>query len=177
MPVLFAKRWDAKAGRWLPGTPPTLEAGVRKFTHGVMFAKMDHTSSLVTVTIEWNSAAVAATWASQLVELINARLRAQAMRNSERSIDYLNSQLTKNNTVELHQAISQLIEEQVNRAMVASVQRDYAYRIIDPPVPADVRYRPQRILMAVIGAALGFFLSWICVHAYRAHKLRSGNRA
>jgi uncharacterized protein involved in exopolysaccharide biosynthesis len=142
-----------------------------------MFAKQDHNTGLVIVTVEWYSPAVAATWANRMIDLLNARLRAEAMRTAERGIDYLNGQLAKNNTVELHQAISRLIEEQVNRAMIASVQRDYAYRVIDPPVPADVRFRPQRILMALIGGVLGLVLGWLCIRALRARNLRSRQHA
>ena len=171
MPVLFAKRWDAQAGRWLPGKrPPTLEAGVRKFKNGVVFAKRDRQTGLVTVAVEWYSPEVAATWANRLLELVNSRLRAEATSKAERSIDYLNNQLTKSNTVELHQAISRLIEQQVNRAMVASVQRDYAFRIVDPPVPADVKFSPQRLLYALGGAMAALVLASIYIYAYRGHR-------
>jgi len=171
MPVLFAKQWDARAGRWLPGNrPPTLEAGVRKFNHSVVFAKRDRNTGLVTVTVEWYSPEVAANWASRMLELVNSRLRAEATSNAERSIDYLNNQLTKSNTVELHQAISRLIEQQVNRAMVASVQRDYAFRIIDPPVAADVRFGPQRLLYALGGALAAVVLASIYIYAYRGYR-------
>jgi len=178
MPILFAKQWDLQAGRWRSGkTPPTLEAGVRKFTHDVMFAKEDRNSGLVTVMIEWYSADVAANWANRMVDMVNDRLRAEATRTAERSIDYLNNQLAKNNVLELHQAISGLIERQVNRAMVASVRRNYAYRVVDPAVPPDLRFRPQRVVMAIVGAAAGFTLGLICVRAYRAYRRKSGLHA
>jgi hypothetical protein len=176
MPLLFAKQWDAKAGRWLPGKlPPTLEAGVRKFKHNVVYVKQDHITGLVTVTVEWYSPATAAAWANRMVELVNSRLRSEATRSAEKSVEYLNNQLSKANTVELHQAISRLIEQQVNRAMVANVRPDYAYRFIDPPVAPDVRFGPQRLLYALGGAAAAMVLAYLYVYAYadRRRKVRA----
>jgi len=164
LPILFAKQWDAKGGRWRAGTkPPTLEAGVRKFTHSVRFVTENHNTGLVTLMVEWYSPQLVATWANDMVEMINERLRAEAMDNANRSIEFLNKELAKNTMVEPQQAISRLIEEQVNRAMFASVQRDYAFHVIDRAVVPDIRFSPQRPIMALIGLAAGLFLGALIV--------------
>jgi uncharacterized protein involved in exopolysaccharide biosynthesis len=159
LPILFADRWDASAGHWKTDAPaPTLAAAVRKFTRSVRFVEEDHKTGLITVTVEWSSPQLAASWANELVDRVNERIRAEATRDSERSIEYLNKELEKSSVVELHQAIYRLIEDQVNQAMLAAVQREYAFRVIDPAVAPELRIRPQRTLMVMVGALLGMLL-------------------
>jgi hypothetical protein len=133
---LFSDRWDRNGGRWQLGAKqPTLDEAVRKFTKTVRFSREDHTTGLVTVAVEWYSPDLAARWANGLVSMVNERLRTEATRNADHSIEYLNKELAKTNVVEIRQAIYKVIEEQVNNAMLANVQREYAFRVIDPAVP------------------------------------------
>lgn len=166
MPVLFEERWDARAGRWREDVKvPTLEAGVKKFTDDVRAITEDRKSGLITLTVEWNDAEASARWANRMVDTLNERLRARAISEAERNTEYLNQELLKTSVVELRQAIYRLIQEQVNNAMLANVQRDYAFRVIDPAVPPETRARPKRTLMTLVGAVLGFTVGFIVVLA------------
>jgi hypothetical protein len=142
---LFSDRWDRNGGRWQLGAKqPTLDEAVRKFTKTVRFSREDHTTGLVTVAVEWYSPDLAARWANGLVSMVNERLRTEATRNADHSIEYLNKELAKTNVVEIRQAIYKVIEEQVNNAMLANVQREYAFRVIDPAVPPPSSNSNQR---------------------------------
>lgn len=164
MPILFAEQWDQQAQRWREGEePPTLEAGVTKFMRTVRFITQDRKTSIVTVAIEWYSPELAAQWANRLVEMVNERLRADAIRNAEQSIEYLNTELAKTNVVELRQAIYGLIEDQVNNAMLANVQREYSFRVIDAAIAPEKRIRPQRTLITVASFAGGLLLAILIV--------------
>jgi uncharacterized protein involved in exopolysaccharide biosynthesis len=159
LPLLFAERWDSQADQWRKGErPPTLEAGVNKFMKSVRFITEDHRTGLVTVAVEWYTPEIAARWANLMIEMANDRLRTESIRNADRSIDYLNKELAKTNVVELRQVIYRLIENQVNNAMLANVEREYSFRVIDPAVPPEVRISPQRTLMAILGAVAGLVL-------------------
>jgi uncharacterized protein involved in exopolysaccharide biosynthesis len=162
MPVLFEDQWDAQAKRWQAGEKePTLEAGVKKLTEDVRTITEDRQSGLVTMTVEWRDAGLAAQWANRMVEMLNERLRTRAIDEAERNIEYLNKELAKTNVVELQQAIYRLIQEQVNNAMLANVQREFAFRVIDPAVEPDMRARPKRTAMTLVGAVLGLLVGLI----------------
>jgi uncharacterized protein involved in exopolysaccharide biosynthesis len=164
LPVLFADRWDAAAGRWRPGKePPTLETGVKRFVTRVRFVEEDRRTGLVTLAIEWTSPQVAAEWANRMVEMTNDRLRIDSTHTAERSIEFLNKELVKTNVVELREAIYRLIETQVNNAMLANVQREFAFRFIDRAVPPELRISPKRTLLTLLGGAIGFLLglAWV----------------
>lgn len=164
LPILFADKWDASANRWRdPSQAPTLEAGVKRFTQAVRTVSEDRRTGLVTVTVEWYSRELAARWANGMIEMVNDRLRSEAAQNAEKSIEYLNKELAGTSEVSLRQSISQLIEVQVNTAMLANVQRQYAFRIIDRAVPPEIRAFPKRALFVVVGTLGGLLLAFFAV--------------
>jgi len=114
--------------------------------------------------MDWYDPKVAADWTNAYVALANDRLRSDAIQKSRRSIEFLEQEAGKTDVVELKQAIYRLIETQVNNAMYANVQREYAFRTIDPAVASDPRRKvsPHRALMTLEGALAAAVLgmSW-----------------
>lgn len=162
VPVLFADRWDAKANDWAAGEePPTMQDAVRRFTLDVSRVNEDRRTGLITVRVEWYDPETAARWANGLVTMVNQRLRAEAIENSSRRIEYLNNELAKTEIVGLRQAIFRLIETQVNQAMLANVRPDYAFQVIDPAVASDVKWKvaPRRSLIVLGGTLAGLLLA------------------
>jgi uncharacterized protein involved in exopolysaccharide biosynthesis len=173
LPVLFADKWDAGANDWRdPSQAPTLEAGVKRYTQEVRTVSEDRRTGLVTVTVEWYSRELAARWANGMIEMVNDRLRSEAAQSAEKSIEYLNKELAGTSEVSLRQSISQLIEVQVNTAMMANVQRQFAFRIIDRAVPPEIRAFPKRALFVVVGILGGMLLAFFAV--LTRHTLRIG---
>lgn len=171
MPILFAKRWNSKTNRWREDEKqPTLENAVKEFTRNVRTITADRKTGLVTVSVEWYSPQLAARWANRMVEMVNERLRTEAIRNADLSIDYLNKELAKTNVVDMEQAIYRLIQNQVDSAMIANVQHQYAFRVIDPAVAPETRVSPKRTVMTLVGAAVGLFVGVIFVFALRAFR-------
>jgi hypothetical protein len=158
MPILYAERWDANTQHWRVGaTVPTLEMGIKRFV-GKRTIVENTKSGLVTVGIDWYAPDLAAKWVNGMIDLVNERMRTRDILTAKNSLDYLDQEMAKANAVELRQAISQLIETQVNNEMMANVQRDYAYHFIDTAVPPEMRSGPKRTLITIGGAILGFLL-------------------
>jgi LPS O-antigen subunit length determinant protein (WzzB/FepE family) len=158
LPVLFDDRWDPKTKSWLPGKKvPTMEQAVKKLKDSRTLNE-NSKSGLVTIVVEWYSPVVAADWANGMVELVNERMREVDIRTARDSLDYLNRELATANSVELRQAISHLIEQQINSQMMANVQRDYAYHFIDRAVPPEMKDAPKRTMISIGGAFLGLVL-------------------
>jgi uncharacterized protein involved in exopolysaccharide biosynthesis len=164
MPLLFASRWDAQTKSWRADKEvPTLGEAVKKLRDGVITVNDDRRTSLVTVTVDWFSPQLAARWANDLIDKVNERIRADAARNAERSLDYLSKELARTSEVETRQAIYRLTEEQVNNAMLASVQHEYAFRFIDQAIPPERKNSPKRAIITAVGAALGLLLGALIV--------------
>jgi hypothetical protein len=164
MPLLFPDRWDTHTGNWRPGVHiPTLGAGVRMLVSRFRTITEDRKTSLVTVTFDCTSPELAARLANRSIEMVNDRLRNEAIKTADLSIEYLNKEIVKTNVVGVQQGIYQLIQEQINKSMVANVQREYAYKVIDPAVVPDIKASPLRGLIGSIGAIAGLVLSlsWV----------------
>jgi LPS O-antigen subunit length determinant protein (WzzB/FepE family) len=169
MPILFADKWDANAHSWRKGIkPPTLEGGIKMFTSTVRTVAQDKKSGMVKITVDWYSPELAAAWTNRMVEMVNDRLRTVAISDSDRSIEYLNKELAKTNDVAMEHAIYRVIEDQVDKAMLANVQREYAFKVIDPAVAPVLKAGPHRSILTVVGAAVGFFIGLIVLYVRRA---------
>jgi uncharacterized protein involved in exopolysaccharide biosynthesis len=162
LPILYEDRWDAKANHWLRN-PPAMDAAVKRLATSVVVVTENRTTSIVTVAAEWYSPELAARWANRMVELVNDQLRAEATISANRSIEYLNKELTKTSVEEIRQGIYRLIEEQENKAMLATVEREYAYHVIDPAVPPDLKFAPKRAVITLLAGMGGFFLAVVFV--------------
>ena len=165
LPVLYPDEWDAAKKAWKSSDPldqPSLWEAVKYFTEDVLFLEQDAVTGLVTMAVEWTDAQVAATWAQQLVERINEQLRTRDLEQAERKLAYLNTQLAEASLLEVRQAISGVIEEQIQTVTLAKGEPEYAFRVIDPPrVPVD-KERPKRALICVLAALAGGLVS-LCV--------------
>ena len=166
LPVLFADEWDAVNGRWKDDDPenwPDIRDGVEFFIEDVRSVDENTTSGLVTLAIEWTDAELAAQWADKLILRINERLRTRDLKNSEQRLAYLYAQLQKANLVELRQAISRLIESEVQTITLAQAEAEYAFKIIDPPRVPNEQVSPRQALIAVLSMLIGIIVGVLAV--------------
>jgi uncharacterized protein involved in exopolysaccharide biosynthesis len=169
LPVLFADEWDEASGKWEDPDPeewPDLRDGVKLFTEDVRFVAED-IRGLVTLRIEWPDAELAAKWAEELVRRVNEQIRTRDLEDSQLRLDYLNAELENTSLVELRQAISRLVESEIQKVTLAKAQAEYAFKIIDPPRVPNRHERPRRVLIVILamcfGAVVGAFaalLGW-----------------
>lgn len=135
--------------------PLSLWKAVTNFKEGIVSVRKDARRGTITVGIEWHDPAVAARWANQYVALTNQLVRARALEEANRNIAYLNGQIEKTNVVELRQAMFDLVEAETKKLMLATGRIEYAFQTVDPAVTPEMRIRPRRTLMVIIGGLLG----------------------
>jgi len=146
-----------------PGEDQTLWRAVQKFRDSVVSMSRDDVDGTTTITVEWTDPAVAAAWANGLVALANELVRAKALEDSQRNIDYLKKQVETTNVVEMQRVMYDLIQSETKNLMLANARADYAFTVIDPAVVPESRDRPRRRLMVATGLALGLILSSLFV--------------
>ncbi len=166
LPILFWRKWDSTRNRWKSDNPektPTLWKGDLYFKKNVRSVEENTKSGLVAMTITWRDPRLAAKWANGLVNMTNDYLRSKAIAESERNIAYLNNQVAKTNVVELRQAIYMLMENQIEREMLARGNEEYAFKVVDPAVPPEKRSSPLPTVWVGSAALGGLLLSCLIV--------------
>ncbi len=162
LPILFADEWDAAAGRWESNSfreAPEIRDGVRYFNEEVRTVQTNTRTGVVSLAIEWTDPELAAQWANALAERLNDRMRQRALSVAETNVAYLREQLQDASLVALQQSISGLLENELEKLMVAKGNVEFAFRIVDRATAPKWRSRPRRTQIVIIAVLLGAALS------------------
>jgi uncharacterized protein involved in exopolysaccharide biosynthesis len=164
LPLFFPGKWDASANRWKstdPSKQPDVRDGIKYFDHTILKVVEDKKTSLITLSVDWTDAKVAATWANMLVERVNNRMRERALTEGDTSMNYLKQELVGASLVPLQQSIGRVIETQLQQLILAKSTNEYAFRVIDHAQPPKWRDHPKRSLVVGLAFFAGIIFSWI----------------
>jgi uncharacterized protein involved in exopolysaccharide biosynthesis len=142
-----------------PNQPHTMWRAVDRFKASVLKITEDKRAGTTTVSVTWTDAATAAKWTNDFIGLANELIRDRSVEETRRNIDFLNKEIARTSIVGVQSALFGLIENETKNLMIASSRAEYAFALVDPAVPPEVRSSPQRTLMVGVGAALGLFLA------------------
>lgn len=115
-------------------------------------------TGLVTLSITHLSPTIAKQWVDLLVTELNAWVKNNSLNDTRRNISYLETQIEKTNIADMQSVFYQLIEEQTKNLMLAEVQDEFAFKIIDPAVVPEEKAGPKRALICVLAVLLGGML-------------------
>jgi uncharacterized protein involved in exopolysaccharide biosynthesis len=171
LPVLYASKWDATASSWTVESSqvPTLRQAYRLFDRQIREIDLDRRSGIVTLGITWKDRQLAVQWARDFVDLTNRQLREEAISEAKANMSYLTQEMHNVRDVSaqtaLIAALASAYERQLQQYIFAQGQKDFAFRIIDPPTMPDIRERvsPQRTLIIAIGTLAGIVLAFAAV--------------
>ena len=163
LPILYSDKWNSAKKIWTTKRPPTLWFADRYFGAKIRSVTESRKTGLVTLTITWTNPTLAASWANGLVAMVNAKMRSQAIRRSQRTIAFLQQQADATNVVELRDAIYSLMKTEIEREMVARGKQQYALRIIDPAIAPQKRASPITLIWVLAGAIFGFIVASMIV--------------
>jgi len=173
MPKLYPKKWNASTNEWRvsPDERPTPARAYKNFDTRIRSVSLDRKTGLVTLQVDWRDPREAADWANELVSRLNAEMRSRAIAKSEASLGFLQKELAATPVVDTRAAINRLIETQVNQRMLANVTMQYAFRVVDPALPADRDdpVRPKKLLITLAGVFVGLVGGLFLVIFVRRH--------
>jgi uncharacterized protein involved in exopolysaccharide biosynthesis len=175
VPLMAAKDWDlannklildeelynSNIGEWLRepdgmrGATPTAQEAFEVFSKEVLNVSQDKESGLYTVSVKNYSPYIAQQWVNWLIEDINKVMRERTIAETSQNLAYLNTQLQKTAVADMQSTFYKLIEEQTKSLMLAEVQEEFVFKVIDPAVVPEVKDGPKRALICVLGTLLG----------------------
>jgi len=179
LPVIYKKFWDPATKKWNINDPrkiPTLWKANQYFKTRIRGVATDTKTGLVVVSITWTDPKLAAQWANALVRLANDYLRDKAIRESERNIAYLTDEAAKTDVVGVKQAIFAILQDEINKVMLARGSIDYALKVVDPAFAPEIAASPKRLLWLGSGLAGGLGLSIFAVFLGNAWRAGSARR-
>jgi uncharacterized protein involved in exopolysaccharide biosynthesis len=161
LPVLFQKKWDARAGRWKEGIgrTPTLELGYFAFER-IRTIVLDDNTNYIELQIDWPDRFKAAEWVNKMAERLNTEMRERAIANADASLGHLRVEFANTVEVATRASISGMIEAVERKKMLANVMPEYAVRIIDKAIvpDADSPQRPKKPMMIGVGLLFGMLV-------------------
>lgn len=167
MPELFPNKWDKSRGTWRGSVRdwPTKNQACEYFDRKIRKVIRDKKTGLITLQIDWRNRIVAARWANELVVRLNSEMRNRAIRRADASIGFLKDALQKTTAIEVRMAINRLIETEIKSRMLADVNHEYAFRVIDAAVAPDANMPiwPKKMFFFIAGPVMGLLVGMICV--------------
>ncbi len=187
VPLMAAKGWNPKtgeldidsqiydtaAGKWVRQASPPRKAipseqeSYRKFNTDILTVSQDRNTGFVKIAVEHYSPTVAKQWVDWLVQDINATVMRQDVDEAQQAIEYLEEQIAATPLADLQNVFFRLIEEQTKTVMLARVSPEYIFRTVDPAIAPEIKSRPRRKVIVLLGLLLGgvFGVLAVFVHA------------
>jgi uncharacterized protein involved in exopolysaccharide biosynthesis len=196
LPHLLADQWDAENRRWKPATRsaigrvgdalglasarfgprqhPDLELALKRLNRSRNIS-VDQDSGMVTIAVTWTDPVTARDWANAMVRLLNAEMRQLAITNSRKRVNYLRTELAKTQVASIRQVLTDITANELQKAMIANVDRDFAFRIVDPAIAPLEAAKPRRFVLLLTGIVGGMLTGIVGVlfNAYLRELRRS----
>ncbi|MBM4902266.1 LPS O-antigen length regulator [Vibrio parahaemolyticus] len=155
-------KWLRKA-KGLRGITPTSQEAYQIFIKESFSINQDKDSGLYTVSIKHYSPYIAQQWVNWLVEDINKVMRERTIKETSQNLTYLNTQLQKTAVADMQSTFYKLIEDQTKSLMLAEVQEEFIFKVVDPAIVPELKVGPKRTLICLLSVVLGGVLGAVVV--------------
>ena len=135
-------------------------------TKEIMSVSEDKKTSFVTLSVQHKSPVIAQQWVEIMMDQIDQVMRDQDRQTARKSIEYLNSLAPTINYEEIKQTLASLQQEQMKRLMMVEANENYIFKVLDSPIVPEMKVKPQRSLIVILGTMLGMMLSVLVFWCY-----------
>ena len=152
-----SRQWVRKAKPPRSNIPSSQEA-YEEFME-IMSVNKDKKTLLITLSVEHKSPFIAQQWVEIMIDQIDQVMRDQDRLTATKSIEYLNSIAPTDNYEDIKKALSALQQEQMKRLMMVEANDNYIFKVLDSPIAPEMKSRPKRAFIVILGTILGMVLS------------------
>jgi LPS O-antigen subunit length determinant protein (WzzB/FepE family) len=168
--IIYDKKlFNKSKNKWVRNEIPSIpsEQEAYEIYQKILSVSEDKKTRFVYISIKYFSPNIAKDWVEIVVKNINESMRSENMRVSSKSIAFLRERAENTNIKEIRDAISQLLQSQMQNLMLATASEDYIYKILNSPIAPEKKSEPGRALICFFGTFIGLLLS--CVFALISH--------
>ena len=161
-PILFASRWSEQGKLWIDKEPSDRE--VSELLLGMVTTSMDprDKAGLVTLSLEWenpHNPNKIADIANSLISNMNFHAKQRAIVEAKKSISFLEKELEQTSVLNSQTILYSMIEQQMQKIMLANIRDEFVFKIIDPAVVPKHAEKKPVLMVVFIGLILGIFLA------------------
>jgi uncharacterized protein involved in exopolysaccharide biosynthesis len=143
-------------------TRPSIQKSVHYFRQ-LFSVSVDKNTQLITITVEHYSPFIAKVWASELVNQINEDMRLLDLAEANQSLIYLEKQISNTNNSDMKELLFSLVEEQTKTIVLANIRKEYVFKVIDPAIVSEKKYKPFTLLILIGAVFFGVFCGIVTV--------------
>ncbi len=165
------KIYDQKSQKWIRSVkgnqkkvPSYIEA--HDYFLSILEIFKDKKTGYVYIAIDHQSPVFAEYILKLIISEVNTISREREIKESSDAIDYLSLKQYSTNVTSLKSSINKLIEQQLQKQMISNITEEFLLKTIDPPIIPEVRVRPNRVFICIIGVFFGFILSVFSILVY-----------
>lgn len=161
--------YDLKTNAWVRNYSypqqqiPSAQESYNVFKEVHLNLSEDKKTGFITLSIKHQSPFVAKQWTELIVNEVNSFYRHKDKLESEKSVTYLNQQISLTSLSEVKEALSQLLQEQTKKLTLIEANKFYVFDYIDPPAVMEKKSEPNRFLIFIFSVIIGGILSVLLV--------------
>lgn len=138
---------------------PSIQEVHEKFIEENLVIQKDEETGFIRLAVRHHSPELAFKIVMLLVGDINREIREKDILEAKQSIEYLEEALQETSVADMQEVFYQLIEQQQQTKMLATVQSEYVLKVIDPPLVAEEKDEPRRAVLVIVAGISGTLLS------------------
>lgn len=161
--------FDTKKNTWIGNSSskeqklPSTQLSHLTFISDHFSLNEDKDSGSIILSIKHQSPFVAKEWNELLFNEINSFYMQEDKIAAERTISYLNEQISKTSFSEVKLVLAQLLQEEVKKLSTIQADRFYVFEYIDPPAVMEKKSEPLRALICILSALFGAMFGMVLV--------------
>ncbi len=159
------KLFDEKNNKWIrppddfKSTKPSYLEAHKEYIDNILSISQDKKSGFIYISAEHPSPIFANKLLTIIIYEINKTMRTKELTNSDAAINYLTSLSSSTTISDIKQSINQILENQIQTKMLATVNEDYIISIVDSPFVPEKKSKPSRSSIVIFGTLMGFIIS------------------
>jgi uncharacterized protein involved in exopolysaccharide biosynthesis len=123
----------------------------------------DKETGLINMSVEHFSPFIAKKWLDKIVAGINLHMQQRDRDEALKSIKYLKAKIKETKIADMQSVFYQLIEEQTKTLMLTEVSDEYVFKTLDPAKVPEIKFKPRRAVVAILGLVMGGIISVMIV--------------
>lgn len=135
----------------------------------ILFMYQDTRTRFIEISIDHKSPFIAKSWLEIIIKNINLSMREENAKTAAEYTEFLKNLSAQNNPKEIEDAISKLLESQLQKLMLSSANKNYVFKTIDSPLAPEMKSSPRRSLIVILSTLFGSLLSisWVLFDHYK----------